>query len=491
MDYQILVEAPPVKVDFDAIRWPANLVLPWRSDRLARQYGAPFVFSKGKPTGLNERFWAGLFLAENRLLHEPDERAFYLYESDNGLWRPITAEALAERVAERIFRYRLEANEPGVESLIKQSRVKAIIDTLRGMGEQRDAFTRKGHFIHVGNGVVRFEPDGDIRLTGYRPDDRSRNQSPINFEATAQCPRFFRELILSAVEVEDAALIQQWFGVALFGVNLPQRILLLTGTPAGGKSTLASIVASVVGRENVYQLRTQALLERFETFRYRGKTLLIGADVPGDFLMHRGAAVLKALVGGDLLSAEGKGLNGDFQMRGTFNVLITCNSRLTVRLEGDTAAWRRRLLPVPYQKPPPEHRIQNFDQLLLDREGPGILRWGLAGFVKAMLSFDRCGDFDLTETQRVRIDSLLAESDSGAQFLDAGLTRADEVDVSVQEAVESYSTFCADRGWCALPITELYRALDDLMLRRFQVTKRHDIERGGKRVRGWKGVRLV
>ena len=144
---------------------------------------------------------------------------------------------------------------------------------------------------------------------------------------------------------------------------------------------------------NTYQLRTDCLNERFETYRYRGKTLLIGPDVRGDFLMERGASMLKVLVGGDPISAEGKGLNGDFPMFGTFNIVVTCNSRLRLRLEGDAGAWRRRLLVVRYEKPPPAKRVLDFDHVLLRDEGSGILRWAMAGFVKLQTEFAEFGRF--------------------------------------------------------------------------------------------------
>jgi putative DNA primase/helicase len=188
----------------------------------------------------------------------------------------------------------------------------------------------------------------------------------------------------------------------MFGYNVPQRFLILDGTANGGKGTLVRIIQDLVGLTNSYQLRTECLLERFETFRFRGKTLLIGPDVAGDFLMQRGASVLKSLVGGDPLSGEGKGLNGDFPMFGNFNVIMTCNSLLRVRLEGDTSAWRRRLLIVRYQNPPPQDRILDFHVPLLREEGSGILRWALAGFVKLQAEFAAAGDFVLTEKQRGR-----------------------------------------------------------------------------------------
>lgn len=44
------------------------------------------------------------------------------------------------------------------------------------------------------------------------------------------------------------------------------------------------------------------------------------------------------------MTAEFKNSNESPLMSGKFNVVVTCNSRLTVHLEGDTDAWRRRLM---------------------------------------------------------------------------------------------------------------------------------------------------
>jgi len=50
------------------------------------------------------------------------------------------------------------------------------------------------------------------------------------------------------------------------------------------------IIQSLVGLENTYELRTECLNERFETYRFRAKTLLIGPDVRGGFLMEKARA---------------------------------------------------------------------------------------------------------------------------------------------------------------------------------------------------------
>ena len=197
------------------------------------------------------------------------------------------------------------------------------------------------------------------------PDYYSRNVCPIPWDPNADCPRFKTELLATALEPEDISLLQRWCGSLLLGRNLAQKIMLLTGTPGGGKSTLLEIIEAIIGPANVCQLRTEHLSERFELSRFLRKTMLSGKDVKGDFLQTEGAHVLKALVGHDLLSAERKGSNSEFQLRGEFGVAVSCNSRLRVKLEGDVDAWRRRLLIIRYEKPKPSKRVLDFAKTLL------------------------------------------------------------------------------------------------------------------------------
>jgi P4 family phage/plasmid primase-like protien len=473
-----------VKADKPAPPLPEGLAA------LVPTYGEPFKRDGGQVSAINQRFWAGVMLAENRILYEPLEQSFYLYEASRGLWQPVTNEQLIERLSSRLFRHRMESGEGSIEQQITHARTRDSVLMMRGMAERRGAFENKPHLIHVANGVLRFD-GGTHVFEGFSPDHYSRNQSPIAYIEGADCPRFRAELLESALSHEDIFLLQRHAGMALYGLNLAQRILLLEGTPGGGKSTYVKVLSKLLGVENCYQLRTVCLHGRFETFRYRGKTMLVGADVPGDFLQHRGASVLKSLVGGDLISCEGKSSNGDFHVHGQFNVTITSNSRLMARLEGDAGAWKRRLMIVRYENPPPKKQILDFDQLLIKEEGPGILNWALDGFAAALAEFNETGDFILTRVQQQRTKALLDESDSVAHFLKACVvTGGAGDDITSAELSEAYSAYCADQGWNALPLNVVAMQFDDHMLRMFRTVKSQSIKREGRFARGWRRVKL-
>ena len=89
---------------------------------------------------------------------------------------------------------------------------------------------------------------------------------------------------------------------------------------------------------------TAHLGSRFELANFHDRTLLIGSDVPPDFLSCEESQQLKALTGGDRLSVEFKGKSGAKAVVGDWNVIVTANSRLKVNVQGDLGAWSRRLL---------------------------------------------------------------------------------------------------------------------------------------------------
>ena len=496
--YKLEHRARPIELSFGEIQWPMELVLPWQTeplaadgeqglDELRRRYGEPYYSDEnGIPRSLNQSFWAGLFASENIILWEPVERAFYIYNADTGIYEEISVDVIKRSLSDRLLEASRQMNRFWLEKQRTDTRLNSIAAHLRGIVEKRNAFAQQERRIHLANGVFRFENGGE--LLPFSPAFVSRNRSPIVFDENAKCERFLNELVYPAMQKDDVVLMQKYFGQCLLGNNLIQRILILDGLSERGKTQLANTFQAVVGRANCTQLRTEWLADRFETFRFVKKTLLVGVDVASDFLSTKGASVLKGLVGGDWFDAEQKNGTGSFPFQGNFCAIVTSNTRLRVRLCGDVGAWRRRLLIVRYEAPPPKKKIPDFGELLAREEGSGILNFAIAGLAMLLRDIDETGDIVRTQRQQTIIDSLLVESDSLRFFLQEAVGKGDGADVSVNEIVEAYAAFCPEKSWTPLPITEIHRSLEGLMLELFRVTKSHSIKRDGRAVRGFFGV---
>lgn len=464
---------------------------PMQYEALVTKYGEPYYLGRGSAIkAVNQPFWAGLHQTENIQLFEPDERVFYRYNPENGLYSIISEDVIKQEIASRILEVSRERSLPTLEHKRTNSDLNNIVAQLKGISEKKNAFSRDKKIVHLANGVIEFNDNGENNFYDFSPLFCSRNQCPMVFDPSARCERFLNELLLPAVSKEDAVLIQKYAGLCLLGNNLVQRFLILDGMPGRGKSTLALIIQKLAGRENVTELRTKHLDERFELFRYRKKNLLVGVDVPGWFLSTKGANTIKKLVGGDELNAEQKGGNANFPFQGSFCILITSNSRLQVHLDGDTGAWKRRLLITRFEAPAPAKKIPDFADLLIREEGSGILNWALQGLGMLLRDVHDLGDIRMTENQEKVIDRLLAESDSLRKFLSDKVIKHEKMDVSVDELITAYSEYCATMGWNPKPITIIHRELGGLMLELFQTAKSGSIWRERKYAKGFRGVMI-
>jgi phage/plasmid-associated DNA primase len=285
-----------------------------------------------------------------------------------------------------------EYDEPRLLPKRTNGLLESLASQLRGHVEKNDVFKPNGRVIHFLNGMLHISANS-VELRPFSPDYYSRNVCPFDWQPLAQCPRFLDVLVKLAMPDYDVDLLQRMFGSHLLGRNIAQRFLMLTGTPGGGKSTVVTVLESIVGLDNVIQLRTSLLNERFELARLIGKTTLSGKDVPSNFLETAGAQVLKSLVGGDIHSPEQKFSNAkNLRIHGYFNVIVTANTRLRFSLYDDDDAWARRATIIPYERPKPKNRISDFAQELIKTEGPGICRWMVEGAMRYLQECDEFGD---------------------------------------------------------------------------------------------------
>ena len=341
-------------------------------------------------------------------------------------------------------------------------------------------------FIAAANGMLRL---ADFKLLPFSPSYRRRNKLAVSFDPQARCPLFLDTLMRPALDDDDLNLVQRWCGLALLGENLAQRILLLTGTAGGGKGAFVRVLCGIIGLSNIASLRTELLCERFEVGRFLGRTLLYGADVPDNFLNQRSASVLKSLTGGDPVTGELKNSNELLEIICRFNAIITSNSRLTVYLEGDTDAWRRRLAIVCYNRPKPAHAITDLSERILREEGAGVLNWMLEG--QKQLRADNW-ELQLNGRQQRRVDDLLLESNGHHEFVRRCMAKADGALLTINDAYQAYVDFCTDLGWTAITRNQFGRRIPDAVVQAYSIAPRRDIRIGtGKDQQGWKGLKLV
>jgi putative DNA primase/helicase len=199
------------------------------------------------------------------------------------------------------------------------------------------------------------------------------------------------------------------------------------------------------------------------------------------------------------MDAERKNSNASFPFPGELNVLITSNSRLLVKLEGDIGAWVRRLTIIEFLGQGPVKRIDGFHEILLRQEGSGILNWALAGLLKYEQDHQIKGDIVLSDNQKMRVTGLLSESDGLRTFLQTELVLTKGASLTEDEITIAFAEYARTKQWRLLKASVMHGQVQDLMLELYGISKAHDLKRQGtdkngepkpQTFRGYHGVRV-
>ena len=439
---------------------------------------------------LNQDFFAEKLVADHGLIFEAEEQTFYKYYDASGLWRAMTPQEMLNMILRDVSGFITTHGGEHREAVLAREHKCHVMNEIEEIAEGkaiREEFFKpdlKRPFIHARNGMLCLLTQ---RLESFSCGRHSRHQLTVDYVPGACCPQFMK-LLQNNLDATDIDLFQRWAGLAVVGGNPAQKIMILRGKGGEGKGTAANVLQKLIGEHNVGELRTEQLGERFELSRYHPYRLLYGADVQADFLSHKSASVLKRMVGADLLDSEQKGKNGGVKRRGTWDILITANSRLSVRLEGDHKAWQRRLIFLEFHGSPPAQPVNDYAGLLVQTEGAGILNWLIAGYLRAQQGGLL---LRMTPEQENRVDAVIMQSNSLEGFIDERIQRGPASDITSSEVIAAYAAHCTAKGWTPIISTCVERQLPDLFLRRFGITDSHSLKREGKSARGWRGLTIL
>ncbi|MBC2596281.1 bifunctional DNA primase/polymerase [Ruficoccus amylovorans] len=499
-NYSIAAEQPIVEIPFEEINWPTDLQCPWRDvealdsddtlEELFTEQGPPFIHGEKGGVTLNQGCLAALFSREHLMIYIPEEGEFYCYNGENGLWEHKQLTTIKGMIDKLVRRLMIENELTCSLAKITAPFIESVLTLFRPKVEKPGAFTHPQSIIHVHNGVIDISGE-EYLLKSFSPEFYSRNQIPVEYVEEATCPRFVHELLEPCLGPEDIDLIQRIMGSILLPYNAAQAIILITGAAGSGKSTFVDLAEKLIGKDNIYELRTNNLNGRFELQFYVGKRLLAGKDVPGHFLQEKGASILKKLSGGDTLSAEKKGLSTVITLQGDFHIIITSNSDLHVMVDGDSEAWRRRLIILEWSKRNTGRpNIPKFSEQLLQEEGSGILNWMLEGLHKHSKELSSHGGFLLNDSQRLRIDTLLNESDSVRAFVTEKLVLSPGGTITSRDLFYAYENYCDEQGWEPYGYHKAIRKFPALIQERYGLRRSHDIRVGDKELRGYRGLAI-
>jgi putative DNA primase/helicase len=247
-----------------------------------------------------------------------------------------------------------------------------------------------------------------------------------------------------------SAYVQRLLGLSLVGVVLEQVFPFCYGAGANGKSTLMSVAQRLVGLgAHGYAMSAPASLllatrnegHPTELARLSGARLVATSELEDG--QRFAEAKIKLLTGKDTVT--GRFMNRDFfDFTPTHTLWVLANTQPAVRT-GGVAFWRRVRLLAFEHTVPPEARISDLEDQLVEIEGPAILAWMLQGaadyFAHGLAEPD---------TVRAATDAYERDQDSLARFVDerceTGSPAAQHMTVKSGALRAAYETWCRTEG---------------------------------------------
>ncbi|MGW3311756.1 DNA primase family protein [Streptomyces sp. NPDC001073] len=134
----------------------------------------------------------------------------------------------------------------------------------------------QGLIVACENGLLRIH---DRALMPHGPGFFNLGSVPFAYDPTATAPTW--ERFLAQVWPDDAdaiAALQEWFGYVLSGRTDQQKILLIVGPSRSGKGTIARVLKTLVGKENLAGPTLAGLGTNFGLSTLVGKPLAVISD---------------------------------------------------------------------------------------------------------------------------------------------------------------------------------------------------------------------
>lgn len=313
-----------------------------------------------------------------------DNGKYYMYH--RGVYKPISEERLKAIMAKMILRtsYRNSFNKKAEEY---------YFTALKRIAFYGGRFNKFEHLICLKNGMYDVEKK---ELIPHSPDYYCTVQLPIEYDAEAKCPLFIKFMkSIFDNDKEIMKVIQELLGYLLTKENSAQCFFLFFGTGANGKSVLCNVIMELLGTENCSTVSIRDFSNRFT------KSVLLDkiVNVSTENESYSGRVVdtqyIKAITGGDAISAEFKGKDV-FSFK-PYCKLIFCTNTLP-QFKDISDGFFRRIIIIPFEK---QFSIKDGTADIhleekLKEELPGIFNLALRGLKRL-----KAREFRFTESEMI------------------------------------------------------------------------------------------
>jgi putative DNA primase/helicase len=317
-------------------------------------------------------------------------------------------------------------------------RFLGLARNLKPLADAGEGWDADPWLFAVPNGVI------DLRTGQLRSGDASDRltlMAAVPFDPEARAPRFARFLdeIFNG-DAELIAFVQRFVGYTITGCTHEQVLGLFYGTGANGKSTFINVLRAVLGDYahnlpfSALELKQRSAIPN-DIAGLEAKRFVTASETNDGTRLNE--ARIKMLTGKDPVSA--RFMYADlFTFHPVAKFILAVNHKPTVQ-DDSVGFWRRiRLVPFlrSFQGDAREDGLE--DRLIA--EGPGILRWAVAG-----CGAWRAEGLGSPTAVRTATAEYQADSDPLAEFIEECCEPDADARTRASDVHEAYAKWCDRR----------------------------------------------
>lgn len=377
------------------------------------------------------------------------------YRQWNGsTWEKIDADNLEMRLYNKLIQRMLEAASRETDTKTMYRMLSAIGTAKQGrhiretfslfrkvptVRRSRTLFDAHHSLVPCSNGTY------DLNLRSWYPSfswDMNHRQFEVVYDEDATCPAWKK--FIATVTAGDRTLelfLQMVTGYLLAGGNPLEKMFLIYGPAATGKTTYIEIIRQLFGtfvRKTTISTFTEKSSSKNALASLQGTRLVIIDENDGEESGHLSSALLKQVISAE--SVEARFLYHEFfEFDVTFKILNATNYLPSFKVFDD--ALRRRLIVVPFENQIPETQRDPGLKIRLQAELPGILNWAIQGWL-LVKKYGLQTPFALQQ----RLYEYGLNFNSIERFLRSACLRVEGSEVSSTELYQIYRGYCKAHG---------------------------------------------
>lgn len=282
-------------------------------------------------------------------------------------------------------------------------------------------------------------------LRSPKPEDFITYQLPFCFDPAAKATLFEAFLNKVLPDIESQKVLQEYLGYVFISPKRLklEKVLLLFGGGANGKSVFIEVISALLGVDNVsrYGLESITSPSSYSRAELATKLLNLSTEISGK--MDNG--IFKQLASGECVEAR-QIYGRPFTME-TYAKLLFSTNELPREVEQTNGFFRRWLI-IPFNITIPEaEQDKELASKIIENELSGVFNWVIGGLERLLVQ-KRFTESNLIKKQSEDYRKL---SDNVLMFLDEeNFMKAVNETIPLKEVYAAYRIYCENNGYRVL-----------------------------------------